>query len=272
MDGRRPAQPSSAGRVEDDDSDFSMIDDEALWSAACRAHESTRADRLLDDPYAARLAGTRGERLFGTTRGRGRAFAAALRTASIDDLLLRTIFNQHLHAVVALGTELDTRPYRLALPNDLRWVDLESDSLITYQDLRLAHAAPACRVARVGVDVLNTEDRQTALERSMRGVARAVLLLEDVRALRPGEPAALAQSLPAGIRWWLQYTASTSGLVEQVTPHGWQAVKVLPLDIVAARLAPDRLRELEADKHAGLDDLDLGTVWLLHRSTAGSST
>jgi O-methyltransferase involved in polyketide biosynthesis len=42
-----------------------LISDAALWAVTCRAHETRRADRVVDDPFASHLATDRGEYLFG---------------------------------------------------------------------------------------------------------------------------------------------------------------------------------------------------------------
>ena len=129
-----------------------FLDSQARWLAACMARESERADRVLNDPYASHLAGVAGARLFEEQTDDGRAFAAVLAVAVADDLVHRAVVDHRLHSVLHLGAGLDTRPYRLGLPNDLRWVELDLDAVFLYKIFRLAHVAPTCRVERVSVE------------------------------------------------------------------------------------------------------------------------
>src|SRR3954469_2457263 len=98
-----------------------FVDNQMRWLAGCMARESERPDRMLNDPYASHLAGGR---VFEERLDDARAFAAVLAVAVADDLLRRVVVDHHLHSVLHLGAGLDTRPYRLELPNDLRWVEL----------------------------------------------------------------------------------------------------------------------------------------------------
>ena len=164
--------------MEPEAADF--LDSQARWLAACMARESERADRVLNDPYASHLAGVAGARVFEEQTDDGRAFAAVLAVAVADDLVHRAVVDHRLHSVLHLGAGLDTRPDRLGLPNDLRWVELDLDAVFLYKIFRLAHVAPTCRVERVSVDVTDVAQRTGALRRAAHGVARGLLLTEHL--------------------------------------------------------------------------------------------
>src|SRR2546421_8179052 len=86
--------------------------------------ESERPDALFHDPYARKLAGERGERILASMRkGRAWAWPMIVRTAVMDELILRAIQRDGVGMVLNLAAGLDTRPYRLALPPALRWVE-----------------------------------------------------------------------------------------------------------------------------------------------------
>ena len=51
--------------------------------------------------------------------------------------------------VVNLAAGLDTRPYRMALPPSLRWVEVDLPDILDYKEEILAGAAPACALERV---------------------------------------------------------------------------------------------------------------------------
>ena len=101
------------------------VSDTARWVALYRAMESERPDALFHDPYARRLAGERGERILASLKqGRTWAWPMIVRTAVMDELILRGIARDRVDTVVNLAAGLDTRPYRLPfLPHSAgsRW-------------------------------------------------------------------------------------------------------------------------------------------------------
>src|SRR2546427_252302 len=102
------------------------VSDTARWVALYRAMESERPDALFRDPYARRLAGERGERIVASMRrGRAMAWPMIVRTAVLDELILRAIERDGVDTVLNLAAGLDTRPYRLPLPSSLRWVEAD---------------------------------------------------------------------------------------------------------------------------------------------------
>jgi hypothetical protein len=246
-----------------------LIDDEALWLAACLAQESTRPDRLVADPFAAHLAGTRGARMFANRSPNGIALTAALSVAVVDDVIQHAILDHHLHTVVQLCAGLDTRPFRLMLPNDLRWVELDGDPLILYKGFRLAHASPMCRVERVGFDVTDPAQPSTVLRRVLRGVARALLVMENAfEKFDARELTELAASLRRGIKWWIlsNLIGVTGGppLIARICDSRWQVADYRPLDREARRLVPERAPASPSDSAVRQAESSPG-VWLLRR-------
>jgi hypothetical protein len=256
--------------MEPESPDF--VDSEARWLAACMARESERADRVLNDPYASHLAGVRGARVFEERTDEGRAFAAVLAVALADDLVRRVVADHHLHSVLHLGAGLDTRPYRLGLPNDLRWVELDLDAVLLYKIFRLAHVAPTCRVERVSVDVTDAARTTSALRRAGRGVARGLLLTEHVLdRFTPDGLKDLSAHVSGGLKWWILGTprgapAAQDEAVSAICGRRWKVAGRRPLGDEARRLAPCRPTPLAVDPDpAGDAQSEAGTVWLLHR-------
>ncbi|PYP21274.1 MAG: hypothetical protein DMD55_20385, partial [Gemmatimonadetes bacterium] len=92
------------------------VSDTARWVALYRAMESERPDALFHDPYARRLAGARGEQILASLpKGRTWAWAMIVRTAVMDELILRAVARDGVGTVLNLAAGLDTRPYRLPL-------------------------------------------------------------------------------------------------------------------------------------------------------------
>src|SRR6266850_3986046 len=119
------------------------VSDTARWVAIYRAMESERPDALFRDPYARRLAGPRGEEIVRhMPRGRSMAWPMIVRTAVMDEVILRAVERDGVHTVVNLAAGLDTRPYRLPLPSGLRWIEADFPDLLAYKQEELAGEKP----------------------------------------------------------------------------------------------------------------------------------
>ena len=183
------------------------VSDTARWVALYRAMESDRPDALFRDPYARKLAGEQGERIVGSMRkGRAWAWPLIVRTAVIDELILRTIDQEGVDTVLNLAACLDTRPYRLPLPASLTWIEVDFPDVIAYKTGQLADARPACALQHVGVDLTDAA-RRRALFDQIGAAARRVLVVSEglLIYLPPEQVAALGRDLasPASLRWWL---------------------------------------------------------------------
>lgn len=128
----------------------------ARWTAAMRAEESARPDRLFNDPLARVLAGEHGHRLLeqdGTTP------AITIRTRFFDDRIAKISPTQFV--LVAAG--MDTRAHRLGLPETTVVYELDRPELLQLKDSLLddAGATPTCIRRPVGTDLAG--DWSTAL-------------------------------------------------------------------------------------------------------------
>lgn len=113
--------------------------------AAVRACESKRQDALFNDPFAERLAGeeamAKAISLTEQHEKQGRPYAQ-VRTRFLDDFLLSNVKN--ISQVVLLGAGLDTRAFRLELPKQLRFFELDQEEIILYKNQILANDCPRC--------------------------------------------------------------------------------------------------------------------------------
>src|SRR5207302_1890134 len=155
------------------------VSDTARWVALYRAMESERPDALFRDPYARKLAGERGERIVASMR-RGRAWAwpMIVRTAVLDELILRAIERDGVDTVLNLAAGLDTRPYRLPLPPALRWIEADFPDVIAYKQGQLNPERPVCVLERVGID-LTDAGRRRALFARIGTAARQALVVSE---------------------------------------------------------------------------------------------
>ncbi|OLC98064.1 MAG: hypothetical protein AUJ00_00445 [Gemmatimonadetes bacterium 13_1_40CM_3_70_6] len=186
------------------------ISDTARWVAVYRAMETERPDAIFKDPFARRLAGTQGEAIVqALPQGRTWAWPMIVRTAVFDEMILRTVAADGVGTVLNLAAGLDTRPFRLPLPGDLRWLDADLPDMIAYKRAQLATETPRCRLEFVEIDLRDAERRRALFARAVeRGPVLAITegLLIYLTADQAG---ALADDLAgAGLRWWLLDIAS----------------------------------------------------------------
>ena len=156
------------------------VSDTAFLVAEYRALESARADALFSDPLAARLSGERGRALAARfARNPMSGWSVALRTRLIDELLLRAIAGG-VDTVLNLGAGLDTRPWRLALPATLRWIEVDYPHVLALKTERLADQAPRCRLDTVPLDLADGPARRAFFTGLAAQGGRALLLTEGV--------------------------------------------------------------------------------------------
>jgi methyltransferase (TIGR00027 family) len=106
----------------------------ANWIAAARARESERPDALFRDPYAAVLAGDVGRASLAASEraSGGENHFLAVRTRFIDEVLIAEARAED--AVVLLGAGLDTRAFRLPLPPDIDWYEIDDGALMASKE------------------------------------------------------------------------------------------------------------------------------------------
>lgn len=189
------------------------VSDTARWVAYHRALESERPDALFRDPFARRLAGERGRRIaeemptlrFSHPGARGMAWALAVRTKVIDELILESIRGVGAGAVLNLAAGLDARPYRLALPPSLVWVEADRAPILAAKTEVLANATPACAVERVEADLADERARGELLDRVAARHERVVVVSEGLLVYlderRVGSLADALHARPSMQRW-----------------------------------------------------------------------
>ncbi len=96
----------------------------ACWTAAVRAMESMRGDRLFIDPWAAALAGKDGEEWI-AQRTMDSLVPIIIRTRYFDDFLQCITCQQGIKQIVLMAAGLDTRAFRLNWPDGTRLIELD---------------------------------------------------------------------------------------------------------------------------------------------------
>lgn len=199
------------------------VSDTARWVAFYRAMETERADALFHDPYARKLAGQRGEQIVNTLRrGKSQSWSMVVRTKLLDDILLRALNSGSIDVVLNLAAGLDTRPYRLPLPADLRWVEVDLPEMIDYKAQMLAAETPRCRLERVTLDLANVSARRELFARLNADAGGIFVITEGLLIyLEEEQVAALAEDLHEADHclYWIADVASPK--VKQVTQKHW---------------------------------------------------
>ena len=199
------------------DTPIKDVSDTAFMIASYRALESERTDALFHDPAARSLAGDHGRHIIESITGTGSsggpqalwtrvmAWTVAMRTMIIDDFISSAIA-RGADAIVNLGAGLDTRPYRMALPASLHWLEVDFAHVIQFKEQRLRGERPRCRLERISLD-LTDRGARAQLFAQVRGRFRQVLVLTEgvVVYLTPQDAALLADDLRAqdSFRHWI---------------------------------------------------------------------
>jgi methyltransferase (TIGR00027 family) len=172
------------------------VSDTARWAAVFRARETERPDALFRDPFARRLAGTRGFEMTENLRdGNKHAWAWTARTEVIDEFLRQEI-ERGADMILNLAAGLDARPYRMKLPPSLLWVEADLPGILTYKEEILAGEKPTCSLERMRVD-LSVRGARRDLFSKLQNRARRIVVLTEGLVIYFGreEVAALAEDL-----------------------------------------------------------------------------
>jgi methyltransferase (TIGR00027 family) len=225
---------------------------------------------LFEDPFARQLAGARGAEIAAAMPFSERnEWAWIARTYLFDQFVTEQV-QAGVKRIVNLGAGLDTRPYRLALPPSLHWVEIDLPAALNYKEEILASAVPRCRLERIRCDLLDASGRRDVFSRLRPSDGPALILTEGVLVyLSDQEVGALASDLSAVIgfdHWVLEL--QSPGLLRMLQkrmgrplqeanvlpkfapsagphffePWGWRPAVVLSLLKTAARPSPRIVR------------------------------
>jgi len=243
------------------------ISDTALLTAVYRARETERPDALFRDPLAQRLAGERGERIAaGIPFSDHHTWSWVTRTYLFDQFIAEQL-RLGLNMVVNLAAGLDTRPYRMALPASLTWIEVDLPGLLSYKEEVLGSEKPACSLERVRLDLSDAGARRELFGTLGRRAGRTLVITEGlIIYFTADEVGSLARDLAAapGFQRWV-FDLVSPGLLkvlqrkmgpqlerggsplkfgpregpEFFLPHGWR-----PLDVRSMCRTTQRLERL----------------------------
>ena len=208
------------------DGKITHVSDTALMIAACRAHENELPDAFVRDPFAARLAGERGVAILqAMPHANVLRLGMAIRTRFVDELLLGALTQHSIATVLSVGCGLDTRPWRLDLSRDLRWIEIDFADVLDYKDQNMTGATLRCRRERLSVDLNDAAQRRAMYEAA--SAASALTITEGLLLYLPAATIdALAAEVPAhsGVEHWISdittsaFTRILSGGADTMQP------------------------------------------------------
>jgi methyltransferase (TIGR00027 family) len=163
----------------------------ALGVAWIRALESERADRLFEDPLAARFVAASDwsppDLAAGPVDDTTRtllvlAQSVIVRTRFLDDLLASAWASGGGRQVVILGAGLDTRAFRLPWPRGSRCFELDLAPVLAFKAevLTGAGAAPACERVTIPADLLADNWPRLLVDAGFRPGEPAVWIAEGL--------------------------------------------------------------------------------------------
>ena len=183
------------------------VSDTALWVAYYRAVESERADSLFKDHFAKILIGERGKKIAASMKKTSRyvQWSVVIRTYIIDRAIQKLV-KEGVDLVINLGAGLDTRPYRLAIPNTLRWVEIDYPHLIEEKQKLLKNEKPKIQLERIPLDLANRKSRQELFAKLGAESTKVLIITEGVLPyLSEEQVASLAEDLHAekSFQFWI---------------------------------------------------------------------
>lgn len=156
------------------------ITDTALWVAVYRADETDQKDALFKDPYARKLAGERGEQIVrAMEEGRRNSWSFIARTYLFDKCILEHT-NAGFEQVLNLASGLDTRPYRLPLPQHINWIDVDLPEIVEYINEEMKNENPVCNHKRISLDLSNSEKRKKLFNEMERNSKKTLIVSEGL--------------------------------------------------------------------------------------------
>lgn len=240
------------------------ISDTALLAAIYRARETDRSNPAFRDPFARRLAGERGDQIAKSMpMSEKAAWAWIARTYAYDQIIDERV-SRGIDVVVNLAAGLDTRPYRMSLPQSLRWIEVDLPGILDYKESVLRDEKPKCSLERVRLDLADLGARRELFAR-LGGEAKNLLVVSEGLLIyfTADDVAALAKDLASqsSFRHWALEIASPGllqmlkkGMGQQISqgnaefrfappegpgffePYGWTVVEVRSMIKTGARL------------------------------------
>lgn len=139
--------------------------------AAARERESTRTDRLFNDPFAGALAGDEGRAMMAMAESVPRYGGSSattenpylsIRTRFLDDVV-QTAIQNGIRQFAILAAGMDARAFRLAWPEDAIVFEVERQDVLSYKESVLNSIGEKALAKRIAVAIDLQDDFCRAL-------------------------------------------------------------------------------------------------------------
>lgn len=157
------------------------VSDTAFWVASYRAIESEKENPLFRDPLAGLLTGEYGKKVSNSMKpiAQYAYWSVTIRTRLIDEYILKYA-NRGYKTIINLGAGLDTRPYRLSLPQEVQWIEVDFPEVIELKNEKLKDQKPKCKLERIGLNLSHQTEREKLFGELNHRIGPALILTEGV--------------------------------------------------------------------------------------------
>jgi methyltransferase (TIGR00027 family) len=146
----------------------------------------------------------------------------AVRTAVLDELIRNAVRRDNADLVLNLACGLDTRPYRLDLPAQVQWVEVDLPGILDHKERILGDVLPRVQFTRMRADLEDEGTRRKLLEQVASRARRILVLTEGLLVYLPEVAVrSLADDLYRlpSYRWWAFDLVGSNAL--RVIQHLW---------------------------------------------------
>jgi methyltransferase (TIGR00027 family) len=145
----------------------------------------------------------------------------AIRTRFVDELLLEALAApaHSIKTVLRVGCGLDTRPWRLDLASDLRWIEIDFADMLDYKDQIMSGEKPRRRRERLTVDLNDPAQRSAMYEAA--GPEPALMITEGLLLYLP---ATTVESLAAETSRQSNVNINVSHWINDITTRAFSKV------------------------------------------------
>jgi methyltransferase (TIGR00027 family) len=138
-------------------------------------------------------------------------FGIGVRSRFIDELLLEALASEKIATVLSLGCGLDTRPWRLDVPPDLRWIEADFADMLDYKNALMSAETPRCRREFIAADANDAAQRRNIY--MAVGPAPALMITEGLLMYLPAatvEALAAEAQRTSGVAHWISDIMTTA--------------------------------------------------------------
>ncbi len=131
-------------------------------------------------------------------------FGVGIRSRFLDELVMDAVTVRKVSTVLSLGSGLDSRPWRLELPEGVRWIEVDFPAMLDYKAAIMAQHQPKCRIERIAADLNDASGRRAVFAGA--GGDPVLMITEGLLMYLPAETVealAVEPTQMAGVQYWL---------------------------------------------------------------------